>query len=30
MLITGHLTRTVFDDYHQANPEGVAQAAEIL
>jgi integrase len=30
MQITGHLTRTVFDDYDQANPEDVAQAAEIL
>lgn len=30
MLITGHLTRTVFDDYDKANPEDVAQAAEIL
>ena len=30
MLITGHLTRAVFDDYDVANAEDVAQAAEIL
>jgi hypothetical protein len=30
MLITGRLSRTVFDACDQANPEDVAQAAEIL
>ena len=30
MLITGHLTRKVFDDYDAANPEDVAAAAKKL
>jgi integrase len=30
MLITGHLTRYVFDNYDQASPEDVAAAAEKL
>jgi hypothetical protein len=30
MLITGHLTRMVFDEYDAANAEDVAGAAEIL
>ncbi|MGO8810988.1 MAG: tyrosine-type recombinase/integrase [Candidatus Sulfotelmatobacter sp.] len=30
MLITGHLTRLVFDEYDAANAEDVAEAAQIL
>lgn len=30
MLITGHLTRMVFDEYDAANAEDVAEAAQIL
>jgi len=30
MLITGHLTRMVFDNYDAANPQDVAEAAEVL
>jgi integrase len=30
MLITGHLTRSVFDDYDRANPDDVAAAAELI
>jgi len=30
MLISGHLTRTVFDDYDVSNPQDVADAARML
>lgn len=30
MQITGHLTRQIFDDYDQASPEDVAEAAKLL
>jgi integrase len=30
MQITGHLTRQIFDDYDQASPEDLAEAAKLL
>lgn len=30
MLITGHLTAKIFEDYDKSNPEDVAEAAKIL
>ena len=30
MLVTGHLTAKIFEDYDKSNPEDVAEAAKIL